>query len=385
MFRKFLVILVVGLVLLNLGNNRIISRSGQVEAQGSRRALVFYDPSGWGARNDATEVATRLKTLGWIVNNDSDAKPLALADSFDGFVNEVRTIFGQPKDNTDTDILFFYSGHSGHTCDCGDQDEPDNADDNVDCPVVLGACEPECSDQKCDETIAHYTLSVVSDDQLKSTFQGYAARKIFIFDTCFAGGLFDGSSDLGQLPNTIGMAASESQEEAKWKIFLSHLPFLHSIHGVFSFYLIGGLKGAADGAYGGKKDGTITFLELFLYAGARTVTKTGDEQHPVHYPDLIPLWNTPVGNASGDADKDAVGNEEGSACEGTCNGETSCSNPVGGIAELPEVPLAPLETQEPTETNYGLWAGIAAAAAVGVIALGADLWFARRRGLSWRP
>jgi hypothetical protein len=54
---------------------------------------------------------------------------------------------------------------------------------------------------------------------------------------------------------------------------------------------------------------------------------------------------------------------------------------VGGIAELPEVADAPLETQERAATNYGLWAGIAAVGAVGAITLGAGVWYARRRWL----
>ena len=51
---------------------------------------------------------------------------------------------------------------------------------------------------------------------------------------------------------------------------------------------------------------------------------------------------------------------------------------VGGVAELPDAaPAAPLDIEESSSANVGLWAAIAAAAAVG--ALGGATWYARRR------
>lgn len=58
------------------------------------------------------------------------------------------------------------------------------------------------------------------------------------------------------------------------------------------------------------------------------------------------------------------------------------AGPVGGIAELPEITGKEAASSEPSETNYAFWAGIAAAAAVGTIALVGTAWYARRRWLS---
>lgn len=55
---------------------------------------------------------------------------------------------------------------------------------------------------------------------------------------------------------------------------------------------------------------------------------------------------------------------------------------VGGIAEFPEIAQTELEAAEPLATNYGLWAGIAAGATLGAIALFSTAWYARRRWLS---
>jgi hypothetical protein len=68
--------------------------------------------------------------------------------------------------------------------------------------------------------------------------------------------------------------------------------------------------------------------------------------------------------------------------ESTTSGGSCSPASVGGIAEAPDVVGAEAVASESTGTNYALWAGIAAAGAVGATTLGAGLWFARRRRLS---
>ena len=53
--------------------------------------------------------------------------------------------------------------------------------------------------------------------------------------------------------------------------------------------------------------------------------------------------------------------------------------PVGGLAELPEVAAAPLETQGASGPSAGVLAAVAAGATAGVIALGSAAWYASRR------
>ncbi len=54
-------------------------------------------------------------------------------------------------------------------------------------------------------------------------------------------------------------------------------------------------------------------------------------------------------------------------------------NPVGGIAELPEVAGVPLETDGSSGGNAGLLTGVAGAVAAGTLALGGAAWYGRRR------
>jgi hypothetical protein len=54
---------------------------------------------------------------------------------------------------------------------------------------------------------------------------------------------------------------------------------------------------------------------------------------------------------------------------------------VGGIAGLPEVAGMPLAARDPSGTNVGLLAGVAAAAAAGVVMASGAAWYARKRWL----
>ncbi|MCH8901610.1 MAG: CHRD domain-containing protein [Chloroflexi bacterium] len=55
------------------------------------------------------------------------------------------------------------------------------------------------------------------------------------------------------------------------------------------------------------------------------------------------------------------------------------TNTVGGVAELPEVAGAPLQTTASSGGNAGLLAGVIAAVVAGAVALGGAAWYVRRR------
>ena len=54
-------------------------------------------------------------------------------------------------------------------------------------------------------------------------------------------------------------------------------------HGVFTHYLIEGIKGEADGFGGGEKDGIISIGELFEYVRHMVKEATDNKQHPVYW------------------------------------------------------------------------------------------------------
>ncbi len=97
-----------------------------------------------------------------------------------------------------------------------------------------------------------------------------AKRKIVFADACFAGGL-------------TGWYAKTSPKDLELLLFLAsrynetsmELPFM--TNGVFTTYLLRGLRGNADE----NNDGTITAKELFSYVSRGAIYKTNDRQHPV--------------------------------------------------------------------------------------------------------
>ena len=52
-------------------------------------------------------------------------------------------------------------------------------------------------------------------------------------------------------------------------------------HGVFTHYLIDGIKGEADGYGGGEEDGIISIGELFDYVSDKVREATNNKQHPL--------------------------------------------------------------------------------------------------------
>jgi len=59
------------------------------------------------------------------------------------------------------------------------------------------------------------------------------------------------------------------------------LDFETAKHGYFTYYLLLGLKGKADGAGGNKVDGVITMGELFTFVKERVENGTNGRQIPV--------------------------------------------------------------------------------------------------------
>jgi uncharacterized caspase-like protein len=51
-------------------------------------------------------------------------------------------------------------------------------------------------------------------------------------------------------------------------------------HGVFTHYLLEGLRGAADGAGGSSPDGIVTFAELYAHVNTHVREATGGRQNP---------------------------------------------------------------------------------------------------------
>lgn len=113
--------------------------------------------------------------------------------------------------------------------------------------------------------------SGLSYSEIQTIFRNCKAkRKIVFADACFAGGL-------------VGKFATYQRNGLEILLFLasrdnetsSELPFM--ANGVFTTYLLRGLRGNADE----NKDCKVTAKELFTYVSKGVIYKTNQKQHPV--------------------------------------------------------------------------------------------------------
>ena len=113
--------------------------------------------------------------------------------------------------------------------------------------------------------------------------------------------------------------------------------------------------------------------------------------------DFGAAWSPDGSQIAFDSDRD--GNHEVYVMNADGSGQTNLTNnpasdhdpdwqplppPVGGVAELPEVAGAPLETSGSAGPGAAVLAGVAAGIAAGAVALGGAAWWARRSLVSRR-
>lgn len=129
----------------------------------------------------------------------------------------------------------------------------------------------------CPTDITDQFSSLLSHDEVKSIFKKYPAKyKICFADACFSGSIYQGNP--GQSATT-----SSGQQETNVVIMMSSTPSQTSQEnpkirqGAFTYYLLKGLKGAADR----DADQTITLQELFPYVKANVLNFTGNQQMPI--------------------------------------------------------------------------------------------------------
>ena len=117
--------------------------------------------------------------------------------------------------------------------------------------------------------------SGLSYSEIQQIFRNCKAkRKIVFADACYSGGLtgkFASSSHNGL--EILLFLASRDNETSTETAFMAN--------GVFTTYLLRGLRGKADGKGYGNEDGKVTAKELFNYVSKGVIYKTNQKQHPV--------------------------------------------------------------------------------------------------------
>jgi hypothetical protein len=168
-----------------------------------------------------------------------------------------QTYAGVPADGIS---LFVYSGHGNKMREAGDPDENNAGNDRRD-ELIL-------------------TRQAITDDRLGELFQGVPGRKVLVFDSCYSGGLVDGTSDFrgpGRAVPGIFLLASRPDQESRKGLFQWGVAGSTRQHSYFSGALILGLArrdaGAgvrADGIGGDRPDGRVTVREWFAFAAQET-------------------------------------------------------------------------------------------------------------------
>jgi hypothetical protein len=137
-------------------------------------------------------------------------------------------------------VLFYFSMHGGYTEDIEPLDEPDGID----------------------EFIISFNNEKIFDEELGFAFNNVVSENIlFIFETCYSGGMIDGANDLIKSGRII--ITSAGNNETSYPIFLQK-------SWLFPFYLIKGLKGFADQ----NNDNFISAEEVYSYAEKRTIIRS---------------------------------------------------------------------------------------------------------------
>jgi hypothetical protein len=220
---------------------------GVADYAGSASDLNYSD-------DDANFFYSHLKTA--LPNELAGGKSILLLNSQatrSNIIKAFETVFSQSTDNDF--IIFYFSGHGSP---------------GFFCPADL-------------------TSSLLSHEIVKKYFkQSKAKYRLCIADACFSGTIGT------QHQTTSVVNSTQNLQDARLAVIMSSKPDQTSAEtslfkqGVFSHFLINGLKGAADL----NNDRYITMGELFLYTKNETVRSSNGKQVPVVYGknlNMIPL------------------------------------------------------------------------------------------------
>ena len=129
-----------------------------------------------------------------------------------------------------------------------------------------------------------YTSSISMDEITKIFQRIQAERLIFIGDTCYSGAAGGRTALAYKARANLSEKFLDRISKGKGRVIISSCSANEVSkeddglqHGVFSYYLLEGLKGKADR----DSDGIITITEIFGYLSHKVPKVTGQDQHPV--------------------------------------------------------------------------------------------------------
>jgi hypothetical protein len=189
--------------------------------------------------NDVMTLKNILVSHGW----DEDHILVLLEDeaTTDAIMNDTFEWLQKSNEDQDDIILFLFQMHGQPLReDRPPVDEPDGRDE------VFHPWDTEWG--------GWFQNTYIVDDALANKIETLKSKNIIIiFQTCYSGGMIDGTSDLGKSGRVV-LTSSSSKEMSV------NLP--SKMQGVFTYYLTKGLRGFADM----NKDHCVSVEEAFRYA-----------------------------------------------------------------------------------------------------------------------
>jgi uncharacterized caspase-like protein len=173
------------------------------------------------------------------------------------------------KAGKDDTVIIFYAGHGAVETDTSNQDG-----DGFEKYLLP-------YDAKLDDMY----MSAISMNDVKTIFQRICSdRLIFIADTCYSGASGGRTMFVSKTRASLSDKFFERISKRKGRVIISSSSANEVSkeddilkHGIFSYYLLEGLKGKADH----DTDGIITVSELFSFLSREVPNATGQDQHPV--------------------------------------------------------------------------------------------------------
>lgn len=159
-------------------------------------------------------------------------------------LNEPFNWLNNKEINENDIVIFFFSMHGNKIEDQPPYDEPDNYDEYL---------VPYDYDNK---------TNIILDEELNEKINSIECKNlVLIFETCYSGGMIDGSSDLSHSGRII--ITSCDANESSWPMQLRN-------RWLFPNFFFKGLSGPADL----NDDMTISFEEAFKYAEPLTIKRS---------------------------------------------------------------------------------------------------------------
>lgn len=172
-------------------------------------------------------------------------------------------------------VIIFYAGHGGVETD----------------PLDLDGDGFEKYLLPHDANLDDLYSTAIAMEEIKKIFQRLRAeRLIFVADTCYSGASGGRTMLASKTRATLSERFFERISKGKGRVIISACSANEISkeddslqHGVFSYYLLKGLKGEAD--FDG--DGIITVSELFGFLSKKVPEASGQDQHPVRKGETI--------------------------------------------------------------------------------------------------